>query len=157
MVDPFSIATGTAGLLDVCWRVISYLREVQTSASKVEEEIASLLREVEALYVVNKAIDAVWAAEQKAIPGVSLANPDRVESLWCNVGTTLQDCRITVEKLEISVKEIIGKEGAKVASKLDGIRKQLRKQSKDGELHHLRARLANYQSSLNVLLAALNL
>lgn len=156
-MDPFSIAAGTAGLLDVCWRVISYLHEVQASANKVEEEIASLLKEVEALYVVNKAIDGVWAAEQKVIPGASLADPGRVESLWRNVGTILQDCQRTVEKLEISVKGIIGKEGAKVASKLDGIRKQLRRQSKDGELHQLRAQLTNYQSSLNVLLTALNL
>ncbi|KAI9767400.1 MAG: hypothetical protein M1839_004504, partial [Geoglossum umbratile] len=48
------------------------------------------------------------------------------------------------------VKVIIGKVGLKGPGKVDGIKKHLRKQSKDDELHQLRHQLANYQSSLQV-------
>ena len=156
MADPFSIIAGTAGLLDICWRVASYLKQVQAASDKVEEVIAALSHEIEALISVNESLEGVWAAEEKASPGTSLAGSSRVENLWRNTGTILRDCRATVEKLELLVKEIIGKEGPKVTGKFDGIKNQLRKQSKDEEFHQLRHQLTNYQNSLQLLLTALN-
>lgn len=156
MADPFSIIAGSAGLLDVCWRVFTYLKNVQAAAARVEEEITALLHEIEALILVNESIKDVFAAELKGSAGASVADPARLENLWRNTGRILEDCRATVEKLEELVKTIIGKEGSKVG-RFDGFRKQARKQSKDEDFLQLRRQLTNYQGALQLLLTALNL
>ncbi len=157
MAEPFSIIAGTFGIADLCWRVIDYLRKVQSAAGRVEDEIVALLHEVEALVTVNESIERVWATERGRSPRKSLSDSGRVDSLWRNAGTILQDCRATLERLESLVTEVIGKDGPKVTGKLDGIKKQLRKQTKAEEFNQVRHQLASYQSSLQVLLTALNL
>jgi hypothetical protein len=159
-MDPFTIITGTVGLLDVCLRLVSYLKDVQESAGKVEEEIAALLSEIDALLSVHRSLKDFWDAKYKAVPGLLASKKDeiRVDGLWKEVATNLRECRTTVDKLEVLLKEIIGKDGnAKVSGKIDGIRKQLRKQSKDPEFLRVRQRLSNSQGSLQMLLTALNL
>lgn len=155
MADPFSVIAGTAGLLDVCFRIVKFLKETQAGAERIEEEITALLREVEALITVNESIKGVFVTELKPNPGPFTADSARVEGLWRNIGSNLQDCSTLVERLEVLVKEIIGKEGPKGVGKLDGFKKQLRKQSKNEEFHQLRLRLANHQSALQLLLSAL--
>jgi hypothetical protein len=62
-----------------------------------------------------------------------------------------------VQKLEALLKEVIGKIGPKVMGKFDGIKKQLRKQSKDQDYMEVRHRLSNYQAAgLQMLLIAVS-
>ena len=158
MADPFSILTGTVGLLDVCWRTVKYFRDVQVAAGKVEEEIATLSREIEALISVNSAIHDIFSAQlQRPQTPPSTVDPTYHENLWRNTAGLLRDCRAIIEKLECLVKDIIGKEGPRVAGKLDGFKKQLRRQSKDDDFAHLRQQLANSQGGLQLLLTALNM
>ena len=156
MVDPLSITAGTVGLLDVCFRAGSYLKDVEESSGKVEEEIVALSSEITALISVNEAIQKVKEATGKAVPGTSLNSEPLVQMLWKEVDTNTEGCKATVVKLEELLKEIIGKNGPKVANKLDGIRKQVRRQSKDVRLVQIHHRLSKYQASLHTLLAALN-
>jgi hypothetical protein len=156
MADPFSIAIGTIGLLDVCWRVGSYLKEIEESAGKVEEEIAVLSREITSLISVNESIQKLREATDGAVPGSSLNCEPLLQKLWAEVDANTDGCRAAVQKLEELLKEIIGKNGPKVANKWDGIKKQLRSQSKGGELVQIHHRLSKYQASLHTLLAALN-
>lgn len=157
MADPFSIIAGTAGLLDVCFRIFKYLKETQAGSERIEEEITALLREIEALINVNESIKTVFVTELKPRPGPFAMNSARVEDLWRNIGSNLQNCRALVERLEVWVKEIIGKEGPKVVRKLDGFRKQMRKQSKNEDFQQLRLQIATHQSALHILLSALTL
>lgn len=156
MADPFSILAGTAGLLDVSWRVASYLKDLHGAAAKVEDDIAALLHEIEALISVNEAIKDIFSADLQPRPDLDSASSTGLGKLWEGIGRILQDCRATIEKLEIVVKDIIGKEGPRVTGKVDGFRKQMRKQSKNEELAQFRLQLANYHGALQVLLTALN-
>lgn len=60
-------------------------------------------------------------------------------------------------KLLDVLEAIIGQDGPKVKSKFDGIKKAMRKQSKDSDLPQIRLRLTNNQASLQVVLTAINL
>jgi hypothetical protein len=155
MADPFSIIVGTAGLLDVCYRVASYLIEVQAAAGKVEGELDRLSREIESLIQVNQALE-LWARESQVFPNTSLADSQRLERLWLNVANLLRGCRETVEELDDLLKKIIGKKGSKFIGKLDGVKKVLRRQSKEKEFLELRRQLAHYHSSLQLLLITIN-
>ncbi|OCL06656.1 tetratricopeptide repeat domain-containing protein [Glonium stellatum] len=156
MTDPFSIIAGTAGLLDISFRLIGYLRQVEESAGKIEEEITALTQEINALITVNDAIDALWRDNHDATPAPPFEGTVNPEDLWRKLASLLQECRDTAQKLEILLKEVIGKNGPKVSGKFDGIKKQLRKQSKDRDYIDVRHRLSSYQAGLQMLLSALN-
>ena len=156
MADPFSIITGTMGLIDVCWRFGTYLKDVQAAAIKVEEEIEALQNEIRALITVNESLKDVCAAEFKASKNVSATELSHVGNLWRNTAGNLRDCRATVEKLAVLVKEIIGKDSNKTG-KFQDFRKQLRKQSRDPEYNQLRHLLVLNQGGLQLMLSALNL
>ena len=53
MADPFSILASGVGIADVAVRVIGYLKDVKAAAETVEDDIDSLISEVEALRVVH--------------------------------------------------------------------------------------------------------
>jgi hypothetical protein len=155
MADPFSIVVGTVGLLDVCFRFAGYLNDVQAGAAQIDDEIVGLLREIEALKSVNETIQANYKGFPKPVnPDEPI--PNEVADLWGNIRSNLQDCRIIVEDLEQLVISIVGQErrdkSSRFASKLDGFRKQLRKQSKEGDFNKLRSRLHTYQSTLQLML-----
>jgi len=154
MADPLSIAAATAGLLDVSWRIVSYLRDVQAGAAAIESDLAALQKELEALLSVNESIRDIFTAELHENPAVLAVDPKR---LWHNTGRLLQDCRTVVDGLEALLSEIIGSEGPKIFRKLDGFRKQLRRQQKNEELNSLRAQLHTSQGALQLLLTSLNL
>ncbi len=42
MGDPLSILAGTVGLLDVSWRFVSYLRDIQAGAAAIESDLVAL-------------------------------------------------------------------------------------------------------------------
>lgn len=155
MADPFSIIVGTAGLLDVCYKVTTYLVEVQAAAGKVEGDIAALSKEIESLILVNQSLE-LWARGTQVLPGMSLADSRHMEKLWDNIQTMLQDCRETVERLDFLLKQVIGKKGHKVTGRVDGVRRVLRRQSKEKEFLQLRHQLSSYHNGLQLLLTTLS-
>ena len=157
MADPFSIAAGTVSLLDVCWRVGTYLSSLNSSRGRIEQELAHLSREVNTIISVNNSIQALWNAQKKTEPLIqTLPDGSQITNLWQNAGVVLAGCRDTMEKLITLVKEIIGKDGLEVTGKRDGIKKVLRKQSREKDIDEIRQQLSNYQSSLQILLTALS-
>ena len=159
-MDPFSIFIGSVGFLDVFFRVLTAIKDVYQAADKVEEEIAALSADIDALLSVHCSLKDFYDTKWKAVPASLASENDgiRVDGLWKEVAANLRDCRATVAKLEGLLKEIIGKDGkAKGGGKIDRIRKQLRKRSKDPDFLQLRQRLSNAQGSLQMLLTALNL
>lgn len=157
MADPFSIIAGTIGLIDVCWRFGKYLKDVEAGAAKVDDEIGSLTREIEALTAVNETIQASYK-ELQASPSPTEADSKQVSNYWRNIRSNLQDCRLIVEELEKLVQSIAGKDAGKelakedwtLTRKLGGFRKQLKKQSKDGDFTRLQSRLKTYYNTLQL-------
>lgn len=60
-------------------------------------------------------------------------------------------------RLALLVEEVIGKDGIEVQGKRDGIRKVLRKQSKEVEIREIRQQITSHQNSLQLTSSALNL
>jgi len=157
-MDPFSIVVGVTSLVDVCWRVGKYLRDVQEAAKFVEGEIASLLREINAFDAVNNSIKLLYEAEIGNLPPESLDKvPAGDRELWRNTARDLQNCEATIEKLYNTLLNVIGKNGEKVTGWRDGIAKQMRKHSKDGELDQARLQLIVHRENLHISLTMLNL
>jgi hypothetical protein len=165
MADPFPIINASAGLIDVLWRCGSYVKKLIESGGKIDEDILGLENEIRALISVNVSLEEAYQVEKlRTLPGASLADKGRVQSLWENVGTLLKDCQKTVEELEELVLEVMGKDssstsklGDKLGGKLENLKKTIRREKKDHDFKEMRLRLMNYQNSLQILLTALNL
>lgn len=95
MADPFSIITASVGLIDVCWRFGSYLRDVQAGAAKIEDEIEKLSRDIEALRIVNETIRDSYK-ELPSYLNSEIESSKHVERLWRNVSSNLENCRLLV-------------------------------------------------------------
>ncbi|KAI4144995.1 MAG: hypothetical protein LQ341_002506 [Variospora aurantia] len=132
MADPFSIVASTAGILDLSWRIGSYLGKVKSAASEIERDLAGPLSfEVNALVGVTESIQSLWNdSKEKPLDKLS---PDvkRIGGLWQDINLVLRGCRDVMGRLALLVEDVIGKDGIRVQGKLDGIRKLLRKQSND--------------------------
>lgn len=157
MADPFSIVAGTAGILDICWRVGSYLRNVKSAASKIERDLAALSFEVNALVSVTESIQSLWNDNSDTALDSKLPDAKRIEELWQDINLALCGCRQVMGRLARLVDEVIGKDGIETQGKRDGIKKVLRKQAKDEEVRDIRRQITSHQNSLQLTLSALNL
>lgn len=156
-MDPFSIVVGVGSLLDITVRVVKYLKDVQEAAGLVEGEITSILTEIQALDSVNRSIKHLHEAEIESLPAGSLGLPDRDQELWQTTANNLQDCEGSVRRLQSVLETIAGRHGDKEAGWRDGIKKQLRMRSKDGELNRIRVQISVNRQSLHISLTMLDL
>ncbi len=157
MADPFSIVVGTVSLLDVCLRVGKYIYDIKVGADEVNDEIEALSRQVEAIISVIQSIKSIFEDDLARATETISKKQDGIQSLWEEVGKNVQSCQATLVKLFALLKLIVGKESRKVLSKLDGLRKFLRKQSKEAEFGMLRQQLRDYHQSLQTLLTSVDM
>jgi hypothetical protein len=156
-MDPISILAGTVGLLDVSFRVIGYLRNIEKSAGKVEEETTALSQEIDNIITIVESVDRLWRSNQDAPPGSPYQEKDEAENLWKIVRSLLEECREAALKLEVLLNAVVGKNGAKVTGKFDGIRKYLRRESKEKDYAEVRRRLSSCQAGIRMMLSALGM
>lgn len=157
-MDPFSIAVGTVGLADVSVRILSYLAVIREASSKIQDEITILSQEINSLLAVNESVEDFSNTRRDL--GSFDAPPDddyHVDKVWKNLALLLQQSKGTIEQLQTLLTEVVGKKGTIVAGKIDGLRKTIRRQGRDGEYMQIRQRLVNYQAGIQMLLTALNL
>lgn len=127
MADPFTIVAGTVGLLDVCFPVGNYLRDVKAGADKVDDEIQTLSRRVKAIQSVTDSIRTIFEQDLAHATATFPKKQGWTQSLWEEVGENVRSCQVTLVKLFALIELIVGKESPKVLSKLDGLRRFLRK------------------------------
>lgn len=157
-MDPFSIAIGTVGLADVAFRILSYLADIKDASSKIQDEITILSQEIKSLLAVNDSVeDFSHPGRDLSAFGASPDDESRVDTIWTNLASLLQQSKDTIEQLEALLSQVVGKKGSVVAGKIDGLRKTIRRQGRDGEYMQIRQRLLNYQAAIQMLLNALNL
>ncbi|KAI9811231.1 MAG: hypothetical protein M1827_005563 [Pycnora praestabilis] len=157
MADPLSIIASTTGIIDVCVRVAKYLKDVKDAAGKIEQDLLALLEEFNGLQAVNYSIHNTWLDHQKAVDPKAPAYEPLIETQWQDLNHALCGCSKSVLRLGALIEEVVGKDGHSVTSKLDGIKKVLRKQSKDKEILEIRQQVMSHRDNLQVLLLALNL
>jgi hypothetical protein len=155
MTDPVSIIASTASIVDICIRLVRYLRDVHQAAATIEDDIKLLIREVDALNAVSSSIRKSFETNS-ASPPLS-ARTGNEQELWKHVGQNLEDCKGVAERLEGIVKEIYGKHGATVEGFRAAIVVSHRKRRKEGDLQQCRDQLVTYQNVLQILLQFINL
>lgn len=154
-MDPFSIVVGSVGIIDVCTRLVRYFREFEKAVAEIDQDIKDLLDHVETVaLVVNSINDAFGSKVGRAHDRM---DADTAIPLWKTASTVLHDCRCKMEKLEVLVKDIKGRERPKGPSKFDGFGKQLRKQAKEEEYRSIRNDLDSFLQKLQTMLQIIDL
>ena len=109
-MDPFSIAAGTAGVIDIAVRLGKYIRDFLEASSRVHTDLKALLDEFETLLALSKAAQSICTPELLQSPGMSKDDHDRLKGLWTVTLKTFDSCRQILEKLYNLVTGILGKE-----------------------------------------------
>ena len=157
-MDPFSIIVGVGSLIDLSIKLGKSLKAVHEAVACFEEDIGFLLREIDNLGSVNKSIEHLYRTEASNLSRrLGSETPSQELEVWQNTVKTLQSCSETAQKLQSVLDVITGKNGTKVTGLRDSIKKQLRKQAKDGELDQIRIKLSTHRESLNISLTLLNM
>lgn len=151
MAEPISLVASGFGLADVATRLIVYLKDVKAAAETVQDDIDSLISEIETLKTVHENVEQ----ELKRHAPSGLTGQDK-DSLWFHTGKTLKGGQILIEKLERCVKEIYG-EDPKVSGKRDGLSKQHRKRTRHSRLADLRDQVNSYNSALGLWMSIISL
>ena len=154
-MDAFSIAVGTVGVLDVCLRLVKYIKDFENAVAGIDQELRDLCRSLDAVAIVVGSIREAFGA--KLAPSRTATDVDPIDQLWKNAGTILGDCQTKLRKLEQLVVAIKGGENPKGPSKFDSFKKQVRKQSKDDEYGRLRRDLDQFLQTLQTLLQIIEL
>jgi len=150
-MDPSSIISGSVGLLNVCWRVGSYLNDVKEAARNIEADLQGLQDEIDALRRIQKKTTEAGLISH-------LDQAPELKRIWKNIDENTRGCTAVLVKLEEEVKRIMGKsQQAKPKSKIDGIRKAVRRQSNDPQLLKFHQSLSKYHQSSQVCLTALEM
>lgn len=158
MADPFSIIASTVGLLDVCWRVGSYLSDVKAAAHNIESDLEGLQNEIDALRESNSVIEELQKKTTEAGLVSQLDQVPELRRIWKNIEENTRGCVAVVLKIEGEVKSIIGKsQQAKPKDRIDGIRKTIKRQSTDPQLARLHQSLSKYRQSSQMCLTALEM
>ena len=157
MADPFSIVSGAVGVIDVCWRVGKFLRDVKAATDRIESDIVGLISEVENARRVVESIRETFDRELSSSSSFETALPAELNRLWQNIRESFDDCQSVVEDLEALARQIYGKAGPKVHGRLDGLAKQSRKRDKTPLLQETRQRLSACIKGLQLLFTAINM
>lgn len=143
-MDVFSAVVTAASLADITIRLIKYLRDVKQAAEDVDQDIDSLIREIECLQVAH---DNIQEEYERHIHDATLDPKENI--LWFHTGKTLQETRQLVIKLETCVREIYG-ENPHTNGPIDGLRKQHRKRARDARLVDVRNQIHTNQNCLQL-------
>lgn len=143
-MDPFSLVIGVGSLVEMSLQLGKCLKDAYEAAALFEEEVGSLLREIQDLESVNKSIEHLYRTETNNFISERLDLPLQDLEVWENTFKILQDCEKTVKNLSNLLEEVTGKNGVKALGWRDRIGKRLRKQAKDGELNHIKYVYSRY-------------
>ena len=157
-MDPFSIIVGVGSLIDLSLKLGKYLKDVHDSIAAFEEDVGQLLNEIQNLNSVNKSIEQLFRTETFGAAELSGSSiPPQEREARGNIVKILKECSQTVKRLQNVLDTVTGKNGSKVTGLRDGIKKQLRKQAKEGELEQIRVKLSSHRDDLNIFLTLLSL
>ncbi|KAE9967586.1 hypothetical protein EG327_011384 [Venturia inaequalis] len=102
-MDPLSIAAGSAGLATSCFKIVSILYTFIDETRSVDENVAALIAEVRGLSQVLETVSK--SLKHDALVG--LRSSDNV-NLWTMVEGSLQECGITLDKLQTMLQDLNG-------------------------------------------------
>ncbi|KAF2815672.1 uncharacterized protein BDZ99DRAFT_405916, partial [Mytilinidion resinicola] len=101
-MDPLSIASSAAGIAGLCIKVSGILYTFIDDARGVDDSVAGLCEEINGLQRALNAIGQSW--KQNPLLVTTQTNGDR--DLWITVRGSLDDCQITLGKLDKRLVEV---------------------------------------------------
>lgn len=164
MADPFSIATGVVGLLDVTARLIKYIWEIQRGFGTIDMELQGLAQELESLERVGQHMKQYCRDHGSPQP-----SPNSISSLSSdfsgqtlaagkavNIASTLEqtseNCKHVVVRLRTLIEEIYGKSGSTTKGFRDVVAKTIRNKARQSEISGYRSQIILWQSSIQLLM-----
>lgn len=159
-MDPFSAIVGTVGLLDICTRLIIYLKDIKGSVARTDREIEAVTKDVAAIKLVTELIDSAVVAKTERVKNNPDASQGNAGKLWHDATTLLASviggCQEILTKMSTLIREMKGKE-LKGSGIFDDFLHALRKQARDGDYHQLRTDLNNSLTTLQLMLNTIQL
>jgi hypothetical protein len=158
-MDPLSISVSALTVIATCANIAEVLNDIRKGSSAIDETIEESLRQIRTIGEVVQSIKQLH--DQDRVPATpssdaSLHHEDSmINHLWKQILTALKECSASLTRLEQLVKQIQG-EHADRASRLEKLRRYLRKTSKDSELYDLWQRLNKTQNDLQLLLLTID-
>ncbi|UNI16617.1 hypothetical protein JDV02_003040 [Purpureocillium takamizusanense] len=156
-MDPYSITVGATGLADVTLRVISYLVCLKEAYGKIQLEIVELTNEIRGLATIHESVENLLYLGRDRNTLSSPGDDGPIVQIQTRLASILQQSTGTIEQLEALLIEVVGKKGAVVTGKIDGLRKTIKKQGREDQYMRLRQHISNYQGNIQILLSSLNI
>ena len=158
-MDPFSITVGTISLIEVCSRLVLYLRNVRKASITIGKDLQTLWDDVNRLIKTANLLKEIYEARPVAADkqdGKTI-EADKLAAAWQNVCNILPQCEDAVQDLQSLLEEIDLPRRFISGTKLEGFVKQLKKSYREGQYASLRRSLSNYESTLKMLLSAIQM
>lgn len=159
-MDPFSVIIGTVGLLDVCSRLIIYLKDVKGSIARTDREIEAVTKDVAAIKLVTELIDSAVEAKKERVENSPDASQGNAGKLWQNATNVLESvmggCQEALTKMSVLIQEMKNR-ALKGSGILDDFLHVLRKQARQEDYYQLRTDLNNSLTTLQLMLNTIQL
>ncbi|CZT01956.1 uncharacterized protein RAG0_09328 [Rhynchosporium agropyri] len=107
-IDPFSAAAAAVGLIDVLWKVSSYLNNVRHTAEAIQDKPRSLHKQIHALISVDKALTTLKRRRETDYDIPHLA---KAKECWVIVESNREGCKKIVLGLEEKLAFIMAGKG----------------------------------------------
>lgn len=160
MAEPFSLASGALGVIDICTRVAKYLRSVRKTAKTLDSEIETLEHEIAKFQNVFQALEHLCKVStglgQHSFSSTA-GQEDPCDALWAQALDLVKEGKGLVERFRALLQAVVGDDPLAKSHKLDDYRKAVKFLSKDAEFAQLRRRFGNINMELNTMLCAIDL
>lgn len=151
MADPFSILTGTVGLVEAAAKVVKFINDTKKGVDSVDEDLRDLATEIKDL---ERTSHVIHHAFEKDMNNGNTMQDDPAAESWSAVSSTLMDCKIVLARMAAALERVMGESGS---SKRDRFKRHFRKLAQDEEMSDLRPRLDKGHQRLQLLLSTLNM
>ena len=153
-MDPFSVAVGTGGLLDICSRFLTFVISVKKRSVRVDEVLESLSAEVTTVKNSTEIIKNLHGANLDDRIKNGSAERRIFDNAWQCIGDLAPKCERTITSLLQLLQDVQDVHLLR-GTKFHGILKEIKRRSRDSEFEALRRELTNYCSTIQLLLTSI--
>ncbi|KAL3475349.1 hypothetical protein BJX99DRAFT_247569 [Aspergillus californicus] len=156
-MDPLSATAGAIGIVDICFRLIKFLKDLPATIAAVQAEIDTWITEIESLQTTAVEIDEALESHNTKSSKESRSSAYRSERLRHKCKQQVEKFEDIAKRLQTLVQEIHGSSGPRVTGSLDGLGKEKRRRGKLAGLQRLRTELSAEKQNLQILLSCFNM
>lgn len=144
MADPLSITAGVLGLLGICVKVGSALKDFHDGADIADAKVKGLLTDVESFTQVLHLMKDTFGQERIQ---ASFQATGHIGNHWNNLSISINDGQNTLLQLQETLEKV-----NKSVSILDGARKHLRLKGASEEIGIFQLQVRSYRDTLQLSL-----